>query len=104
MSGIDAAALVLLTHERDNDPEGAWDAFRQLVTDFVAQTERGREMWVETAEDLNVGDLLNDADAVRQIEERLPAYGLHSIGLSSLNGAIEREYDEILVNLNDLPE
>lgn len=89
------------------DPaDGLDDALRGLehaVTDWVLETDTGRDAWEKSSEDFNIADFfLHYAPGIMKFLWR---HGIHSVVLVyQLGEGEEVEFDHILVDRSRLPE
>lgn len=87
-----------------NMESGLDDALQALtasVTNWIKETEEGREAWEESCEDFNVGDLfLQSRELLRPFLEK---YGIAGVDLVyQLSEGEEVSFDRILVNYETL--
>ena len=59
MAGMtNAAVLILETDDETASSTDAMEMFKRGITEWVDDTQAGREVWGTSREDLNIGDLL----------------------------------------------
>lgn len=102
-SYVHAAAFVRIeVYDHTWDHERAWQAFRAAVTEWARTTDNGRELWIESVEDLNIGDLTSadvlDTDEFMHIAA---THGISNVDAQGLTHGGYKTYDEILVDPAD---
>jgi hypothetical protein len=85
------------------EPGDVLTSFTNAITDWVVETEEGNAMWDYSSEDFNIGDYLSADD--RTLRPFLERYGIHAVTtVYELAAGEEIPYDEVLVDVNRLPE
>jgi hypothetical protein len=61
VSKIDNMVIIQYTHKKAlQTPKDVFDAFRGGITQWVEETEEGKNLWNYSSEDLNIGDILGE--------------------------------------------
>jgi len=85
--------------------EIAWETLKKGITEWVDTTEEGNALWHGSVGDLNIGDMANyeafkDSNLLRILEEM----GIEKISARSIDFIQVKEFDEVLVNEEDLTD
>ena len=98
MSGMtNAAVLILETADDAASCTDATDMFKRGITEWVNDTQAGREVWEVSREDLNIGNLLL---AQPQDDEEfvtiLRRHGVKLLSMEGLSWDATEDYDTVL--------
>lgn len=98
MSGMtNAAVLILETDDETASSTDAMEMFKRGITEWVDDTQAGREVWEASREDLNIGDLLltqpqNDEEFVTILRR----HGVKLVSMEGLAWDATEYYDTVL--------
>lgn len=76
------------------NPKDAFEAFRRVVTQWVQKTDDGKELWLESSFDLNIGDLLGVG--FPSLLRMLPCHGIHGVHVDAVDFDYTKPYDKVL--------
>ena len=91
-------------NESDLETEAVMVNLTAALTAWVKSTETGKEVWEDSSEDLNVGDMDGYWDDV-SLQPYLKQNGVLAVyGLDPMVRLEEQSYDRVLVNRGELEE
>ncbi|MBK4736207.1 hypothetical protein [Noviherbaspirillum pedocola] len=91
--------LCMLRLRTEKQPSDAVEALKAAVTEWVASTDKGRDVWDFSCCDLNIGDLdSHDGFADETLLELLRKHGVEYVGCSQALDAAIVSYDKVLVD------
>lgn len=104
---VDVTAMACLQLETLGvlDDTQVFSALKRAVTEWVIGTESGRDAWLRSCEDLNIGDLAcDDSFADVGLRSRMEAHGLRFVKVITGLGERSWHYDTVLANPGPEPE
>jgi hypothetical protein len=96
---IDQIAIIEIdTFKLEHDPMAM---LKKAVTRWVNETKEGKELWDESFQDLNIGDLITHG--FDNLENIMAEEGINAVNvLCTGSDSHHRNYDEVLVNEKSL--
>ncbi len=92
-------ALVTLDVAGVTGYTAAFERFKKAVTEWVVESDEGRELWFTSANDLNIGDLLTYGVIDNEVFKiYMRKHGVTVKMAHSLTGDQRRSFDEQLVD------
>jgi len=101
---IENLVVVQFSHKKHlKTPYEVFKAFTNGITKWVEETEEGKDLWLYTAEDLNIGDLLSHSDT-KTLNKYLEAEGIEKWKTAyELIDEEEISYDKVLATPKESP-
>jgi hypothetical protein len=96
------ARLKLVALRKFPDKEAVVRALTSAVTDWIIETDEGKEEWEDSSEDFNIGDL--DTAMTEKLPPFLMRHGIQYIEIDMMSGLDEQNYDRVLVNREQVEE
>ena len=98
---ISTFGVVTISSKDSKDPNVLIDKFKAGVTDWINQTEDGKEVWDQSSSDLNIGDIAG-YEHDESLNDCLAEYGINfEIDVMNDCGNV-LPYDTVLANESDI--
>lgn len=103
--GIDQLLVVCFTHaETLRSAAEVLSAFKNGITEWIKTTKEGREVWDDSSDDLNIGDMAG-YEYDRDLRTILQKHGILSWEIVfELTESNQVSYDEVLANADELED
>jgi hypothetical protein len=102
-SVTDVGKLELTVSKDDaRTPAKIFEAFKSAMATWINETQEGKDLWADSSEDLNIGDL---SMAEPDIDEYLKAHDIFGYEASVLSAEnSEYHFDTVLVERDEVKE
>lgn len=100
--GLGASAQLTISTELDISHEQALEALIAAITDWINETQDGKDVFHASSGDLNIGDMASYSAFDETLQPFLQRHGIAAAVLVEAPDTYQVEYDRHLFNYNAL--